>query len=99
MTAKYLYAEFRAEEGRADAVASLLAGYGRDVSAEAGNLRFDAHRLTADRDRFFVYEQYADAEAFAFHIATAHCAAFNEALAPLVVGGGSTLTWLDPVLP
>lgn len=97
MTAKYLYAQFQAHEGRGDAVAELLAGYGRDVSAEPGNLRFDAHRLVENRDSFFVYEEYVDEAAFQSHIATPHCAAFNEALAPHVTGGGSTLTWLEPV--
>jgi quinol monooxygenase YgiN len=97
VTAKYLYAEFRAEEGHGDAVATLLAGYGRDVSAEPGNIRFDAHRLAEQRDSFFVYEEYVDDDAFRSHIATPHCAAFNEALAPHVAGGGSTLTWLEPV--
>lgn len=97
MSTVYLYARFQAEPGQADSVASLLADYGRAVTAESGNLRFDAHRLTADTDHFFVYEQYADADAFQHHIATPHCAEFNDALAPLVVGGGSELTWLEPV--
>lgn len=97
MTGKYLYAQFTAEEGQGDTVAALLRGYGDDVSAEPGNVRFDAHRLVDDPDRFFVYEQYADEAAFQAHLQTAHCAAFNEAFAPFVVGGGSTLTWLEPV--
>ena len=42
MTGKYLYAQFTAEEGQGDAVAALLRGYGDDVAAEAGNVRFDA---------------------------------------------------------
>ena len=97
MTAKYLYAQFQAIEGHGDAVAALVAGYGSDVSAEPGNVRFDAHRLADDPDSFFVYEVYVDEAAFQSHIATPHCAAFNAALTPLVVGGGSTLTWLEPV--
>jgi autoinducer 2-degrading protein len=95
--AKHLYAEFRAVPGAGDAVASLVAGYRRDVTAEPGNVRFDAHRLADDPDRFFVYEQYANDEAFEAHLASAHCARFNEEFAPLVVGGGSTLTWLEAV--
>jgi autoinducer 2-degrading protein len=96
-TGKHLYAEFRAVPGAGDAVASLVAGYRRDVTAEPGNLCFLAHRLTDDRDRFFVYEEYVDDAAFEAHLVTAHCARFNEEFAPLVVGGGSTLTWLEPV--
>ena len=93
----HLYAVFTAVSGAGDAVASLVAGYRRDVQAEPGNVRFDAHRLREDPDRFFVYEEYADEAAFAAHVASAPCARFNEELAPLVVGGGSTLTWLQPV--
>lgn len=97
MTGKFLYAQFRAEEGRGDEVAALVRGYGGKVSAEPGNVRFDAHRLADDRDSFFVYEEYADEAAFQAHLQTPHCAAFNEAFAPFVVGRGSTLTWLEPV--
>jgi len=99
VTGVYLYAEFEAEPGQGDSVASLVAGYGIDVGAEPGNVRFNAHRLRDHRERFFVYEQYVDEAAFAAHIATPHCTAFNEAIAPLVVGGGSTLTWLEPIEP
>ncbi len=97
MSGRYLYAQFRAQAGQGDTVAALLRGYGQDVSAEPGNVRFDAHRLVDDRDSFFVYEEYADEDAFQAHLATAHCAEFNRAFAPHVVGGGSTLTWLTPV--
>lgn len=97
MSAVHLYAELEADAGHADAVAALLAAYGPQVAAEAGNIRFDAYRLADDRARFFVYEQYADDAAFASHLATAHCAAFNAAIAPLVVGGGSRLTRLERV--
>lgn len=97
MSARHLYAEFQAVPGAGDAVASLVAGYRRDVAAEPGNLRFDAHRLQDDHDRFFVYEEYRDEAAFAAHLASPANAVFNAALAPLVIGGGSTLTWLDEV--
>ncbi|MGB3730382.1 putative quinol monooxygenase [Microbacterium sp.] len=97
MTGKHLYAEFRAVPGAGDAVASLVAGYRRVVRAEAGNVRFDAHRVRDEQERFFVYEEYADEAAFARHLSSATNAAFNAALSPLVVGGGSTLTWLDGI--
>ncbi|MCE4027157.1 putative quinol monooxygenase [Microbacterium sp. 22303] len=97
MTSTHLYAEFQAVPGAGDAVATLVAGYRRSVAAEPGNLRFDAHRLREDRDRFFVYEEYVDEASFQAHVTAAYCAAFNEALAPLVVGGGSALTWLETI--
>ncbi|MEV7827877.1 putative quinol monooxygenase [Microbacterium enclense] len=97
MTGKYLYAQFTAEEGAGDTVAALLRGYGEAVSAEPGNVRFDAHRLADDPRSFFVYEEYVDDAAFQAHLGTEHCAVFNRAFAPHVVGGASTLTWLNPV--
>ncbi|WP_298868271.1 putative quinol monooxygenase [uncultured Microbacterium sp.] len=97
MNGRHLYAEFQAVPGAGDAVASLVAGYRREVRAEPGNVRFDAHRLHDEQERFFVYEEYADDEAFASHLSSAANAAFNAALSPLVVGGGSTLTWLDGI--
>lgn len=97
MSRRVLYAEFEALPGAGDAVADLVRGYERDVTAEPGNLRFDAARLAEHPDRFFVYEEYASQEAFDAHVGAPYCAAFNEAIAPLVVGGGSTLTWLDPI--
>jgi len=93
----HLYAEFTAVSGAGDAVASLVAGYRRDVVAEPGNVRFAAHRLREDPERFFVYEEYADDAAFEAHLASPENAVFNAALAPLVAGGGSSLTWLDEV--
>ena len=97
MSAKHLYAEFQAVPRAGDAVASLVAGYRRDVATEPGNVRFDAHRLQDDPDRFFVYEEYVDDAAFAAHLGNPASAVFNAALAPLVVGGRSMLTWLDEV--
>jgi autoinducer 2-degrading protein len=93
--AKHLYAEFRAMPGAGDAVASLVAGYRREVAAEPGTVRFDAHRLQEARDRFFVYEEYVDDAAFEAHLGATANAVFNAALAPLIVGGASALTWLD----
>ena len=97
MSPKHLYAEFQAVPGAGDAVASLVAGYRSEVLAEPGARRFDAHRLRDDPERFFVYEEYADDAAFAAHLDSAANAVFNAALTPLVVGGGSALTWLSEI--
>ncbi|MDQ1130566.1 putative quinol monooxygenase [Microbacterium sp. SORGH_AS_0888] len=97
MTRRALYAQFEAVPGAGDAVAELVRGYAADVTAEPGNLRFDAHRLEEDSDRFFVYEEYASEQAFRAHVGADYCAAFNSAISSLVVGGGSRLTWLSPV--
>ncbi|OYO02141.1 antibiotic biosynthesis monooxygenase [Enemella evansiae] len=94
---KVLYAEFTATPGNADRVAELLAGLARDVRAEEGNLIFDAHRLSEDRDKFFVYEVYRDDQAFETHIAAPYGAVFNAALNDLIVEDHSVLTFLDPI--
>ncbi|MBG6237759.1 quinol monooxygenase YgiN [Mycetocola sp. CAN_C7] len=92
-----LYAEFTATPGQADAVAALLAGLVDAVRTEEGNIVFDAHRKTDEPETFFVYEVYADRNAFETHLASLHSVEFNRALTPLVEGGGSTLTWLRPL--
>jgi len=92
-----LYAEFESLPGAADQVAALVRAYAVAVMEEPGNLRFDGHRIADAPQRFFVYEEYASQADFDAHVASSHCAAFNEAITPLVVGGGSTLTWLTPV--
>ena len=97
MTSMHLYAEFQAVPGAGDAVASLVAGYRRSVAEQPGAVRFDAHRLRDDPDRFFVYEEYADDAAFRAHVSAPANAVFNAALAPLVVGGASRLTWLAEI--
>ncbi|MBC7725511.1 MAG: antibiotic biosynthesis monooxygenase [Burkholderiaceae bacterium] len=93
-----LYAEFTAIAGNGDAVAALIGDFGALVRLEPGNIRFDVHRLEADPLSFFVYEIYRDQAAFDTHLAAPAGAVFNGHLTPLVVGGGSTLTMLTPVL-
>lgn len=97
MSAVHLSAQFRAVPGARSAVAELVAGYRQDVTAEPGNRRFDAFTVLDDPDLFVVVEEYEDAAAFDAHLATPHCARFNEEFAPFVVGGRSTLTRLEPV--
>ena len=89
-----LYAEFTALEGREQEVALLLAGLTADVHSEPGNLLFEPSTRRGRPGEFFVYEVYRDEAAFEAHISAAYGAVFNVALADLVVGGGSSLTWL-----
>jgi quinol monooxygenase YgiN len=69
------------------------------VRAEPGNLAFAPHTLKDDPRRWFVYEEYRDEDAFREHIAADYGATFNAALADLVDGGGSRLTFLAPLSP
>ncbi|MCU1635839.1 MAG: antibiotic biosynthesis monooxygenase [Cryobacterium sp.] len=93
---RVLYAEFTALPGKGDEVASLIRDLTVSVRQEPGNLAFAAHRKESDPLEFFVYEEYQDEAAFQTHLAADHGARFNAALASLVVGGGSTLTFLRP---
>lgn len=96
---KVLYAEFTARPGNADRVAELLAGLAANVHAEPGNIAFDAYRLADDPDKFFVYEVYADDDAFQAHIAAPYGRPFNDALNPLIVEDHSQLTFLTRIAP
>ena len=96
MTKRVLYAEFTAVAGQEQAVVELLRSYGELVRLEPGNLTFAAYSKEADSRQIFVFEEYADEEAFHTHLAAPYGRTFNEALAPLVDGGGSTLTFLSP---
>ena len=98
MTTIALYAEFSATPGNESTVQGLLGALAVEVRAEIGNLVFDPHLLPAAAG-FYVYEVYRNEAAFAAHLASDHCAAFNLALGPLVAGGGSRLTMLTPIDP
>lgn len=89
-----LYAEFAAVPGRANDVERLIAAFAEVVRAEPGNLVFDVYREADAPERFFVYEIYRDQAAFDAHIAAEAGAAFNAELNDLIVGDGSTLTFL-----
>lgn len=90
-----LYAEFTVLPGSASAVAVLVSSLTAAVRAEPGCVAFEPY-LTAPGE-YFVYEVYRDDAAFAEHVSSAHSHEFNAALAGHVAGGGSRLTWLEPV--
>ena len=94
---KVLLARFAVESSGADAVRQLMLDYADAVRAEPGNLLFAPATLADDPTAYWVYEEYADDDAFAAHLASAHCAAFNAAIARWVHGGASTLIDLDAV--
>ena len=90
-----LYAEFTARPGAEDRVADLVRELTLRVRAEPGNVVFDPRTLRDDPRRWFVYEVYRDEDAFRAHLAADYGAHFNAELAPLVLDGGSRLTFLD----
>jgi quinol monooxygenase YgiN len=93
-----LYAEFTAIRGAEERVAELVRALTERVRAEPGNLAFTPHTLRDDPRRWFVYEVYRDEEAFREHLAADYGTTFNAALADLVEGGGSRLTFLSPLV-
>jgi quinol monooxygenase YgiN len=93
-----LYAEFTASSGNHALVTELIAAFADRVRAEPGNLRFDPHHIVDAPDTVFVYETYRDQAAFDVHLASAHGHEFNRRLVGLVVGGGSRLTMLQPIV-
>ena len=96
---KVLYAEFTARPGNEARVAELLTGLTANVRAEPGNLIFDAHQVAGSPARFFVYEVYADDDAFAAHLAAPYGGPFNAELNTLIVEPTSQLTFLEPIEP
>lgn len=96
LSKRVLYAEFTVVSGHEQAVAALLRDYGAQVRQEPGNITFAAFTKESDGRQVFVFEEYRDENAFQTHLASPYGRTFNEALAPLVDGGGSTLTFLNP---
>jgi uncharacterized glyoxalase superfamily protein PhnB/quinol monooxygenase YgiN len=95
----HLIASFRAVPGTEHEVRELIGAYRSVVLAEPGCVRFDVFTDRDDAAAFTVVETYVDQAAFDAHLSSAENATFNQALAPRVAGGGSTLQLLDRVTP
>jgi quinol monooxygenase YgiN len=94
---KSLYAEFTALPGHEARVRELLLELTAEVRREKGNLTFFPFTLESDPRHFFVFEVYTDDAAFHEHVTAAHGERFNAALAGLVEGSTSSLTWLASI--
>lgn len=93
---KALYAEFVGKAGSEEELARRVAELREAVRQEPGNLAFVPYTLEDEPRHWFVYEVYADDDAFRAHITAPHSDAFNGVLATLIEGDGSVLTWLTP---
>ena len=91
---KALYATFEVLPGHEARMRDLMAQLTRDVRAEPGNLRFVAYTRADNPRAYHVDEIYANEAAFQAHIASAHGRTFNATITDMVVGGGSTVTFL-----
>jgi quinol monooxygenase YgiN len=63
---------WEAKDGEADAVADILRRMAIAVKSEPGTLLFWPHRSSSNNRLFFLYELYADDDAFAAHQQTEH---------------------------
>ena len=61
-----------AREGESDAVAELLRRMAPLSRAEPGCLQYEVHRDRDEPNTFFLFERYADQEAFDAHSASEH---------------------------
>jgi quinol monooxygenase YgiN len=71
-------ARYTAQSGKADLVAATLAKHVAATRTEPGCVQFVAYRSQQDRDRFVLYEQYVDDEAFDAHRKSAHFHSYVE---------------------
>lgn len=88
---KVLLAQFTVAPSGAEVVRQLVVEYARAVRAEQGNRLFSPTTRVDDPNTYVIFEEYENDAAFAMHLSTAHCAAFNAAIAPWIDGGATTL--------
>jgi quinol monooxygenase YgiN len=73
-------------EGKGDEFVAEFAKLAPKVRRDPGCLTYVMHRMIGSPDRFFVFEQYTDEEAFKYHGSTPHFLAYRQATAHLVKG-------------
>jgi quinol monooxygenase YgiN len=88
---KVLLAQFTVAPSGAEVVRQLVVEYAHAVRAEKGNRLFSPTTRVDDPHTYVIFEEYENDAAFAMHLSTAHCAAFNAAIAPWIDGGATTL--------
>ena len=76
--------EFTIRAGFADPFLKRLSAQAADSFREPGCSQFDVCVDPSDDHRVFLYEVYADREAFADHLASAHFKDFDAATRPWV---------------
>ena len=76
---------FESIPGKADSLERLLLKQAQNsLQNELACLRFDVARSIENPNRFFLFEIYQDAAAFAQHLTTAHFGNFDQQAGPLV---------------
>ncbi|MEU6485096.1 putative quinol monooxygenase [Streptomyces sp. NPDC046887] len=77
----FIVVRFTVRPEYADQWLTLVDDFTRATRAEPGNLFFDWSRDVADPHRFVLLEAFADSDAGAAHVGSAHFAAGLEAMA------------------
>lgn len=68
----HVFAQWRVQPGRLDEVLALLGEVAAKSTREPGNLFYEVHQGTADRNTLVLHEAYRDEPALAAHRATGH---------------------------
>ena len=76
---------------REEFLAGMTANAEAAVRDEPGCLRFDVSAVEGDENRFFLYELYEDADAFAAHKAAPHFAEWRKVAEQVLVGQVNTI--------
>jgi quinol monooxygenase YgiN len=84
-----------ARPGREDAFRDRTTELVRAVRREPGCVTFTAYEARDTPGRFYLYEVYTDAAAFAAHLRTDHVHTFISAIPDLSTGGPGSLIQLN----
>jgi quinol monooxygenase YgiN len=87
-----------AKPGAADAFRERIVELVRQVRREPGCVTFTAYEARDTPGRFYLYEVYTDAAAFATHLQTDHVHTFISAIPDLSTGGPGSLIQLNELL-
>jgi quinol monooxygenase YgiN len=68
----HVFAQWRVQPGHLDEVLTLLGEVAAKSTREPGNLFYEVHQSTADRQLLVLHEAYRDEPALAAHRATEH---------------------------
>jgi quinol monooxygenase YgiN len=86
-----------ARPGREDTFRERIIELVRQVRSEPGCVTFTAYEARDTPGRFYLYEIYTDAAAFAAHLKTSHVHAFISAIPDLSTGGPASLIQLNEI--
>jgi quinol monooxygenase YgiN len=92
-----LLAVLEAKPGHADALRAMIVKLTRENRREPGCIAFIAYEADGIPGRFYLYEVFADADAFDEHLATDHVNEFRAALSSVSPSGPEDLVQLIEV--